>query len=174
MEIIRYPAPILREPCQLVEEFTPEIAELAGQMILTMYKNEARGLSAPQIGRPINLFVCVMGQDRPMIFINPEIVEKSEKTVKSLEGCLSIPGVVANLTCRYEEVRIKAFSTIGDEFSLLFSSYDAITFQHEYDHLFGTILFDRMKSSQRIIKHARYMKRIKKEEKLNENLRKRR
>lgn len=162
MNIILYPDPILLQPTQPIPEngmiINISLLDIVNEMTTLLYKLKGRGLAAPQVGLSYRLFICILGRDNLTVFINPEIIGKSEKKIKSLEGCLSIPNITANLNCRYEEIRIRAEDINREPFELLLSSYDSVVVQHEQDHLFQTVLFNRMGSAQRTLKKNVYRK----------------
>ena len=103
------------------------------------------GLAANQIG--INKRVCVINVKEPLYLINPHIVNKSDKTFLSKEGCLSFPKKYA-LVARHSEITVKADNFDSE---LVFSSetgnqndmLECACIQHEIDHLDGVTMFER-------------------------------
>lgn len=144
--ILHYPDKRLREPGKAIGEITPEIRQLIDDMAETMYAAPGVGLAATQIGEAYQLFlVDVAGDDEPSdlrVFINPEFVEKTGKCTYE-EGCLSFPGVQETLE-RAERVKVKARDREGKEFVLEAEGLLAIAIQHEYDHLQGVLMIDRL------------------------------
>jgi peptide deformylase len=144
--ILHYPDKRLREPGKAIGEITPEIRQLIDDMAETMYAAPGVGLAATQIGEAYQLFIVdVAGDDEPSdlrVFINPEFVEKTGKCTYE-EGCLSFPGVQETLE-RAERVKVKARDREGKEFVLEAEGLLAIAIQHEYDHLQGVLMIDRL------------------------------
>jgi peptide deformylase len=144
--ILHYPDKRLREPGKRVEKVTPEIQSLVDDMAETMYAAPGVGLAATQIGEPHQLFVIdVAEQDQPSdlrVFINPEILERTENVVWS-EGCLSFPGVNEEIE-RAAKVRVRAMDRDGKPFELEADGLLAVAIQHEFDHLLGVLMIDRV------------------------------
>jgi peptide deformylase len=87
-------------------------------------------------------------KDVPRVFINPSIIETSEELVKYEEGCLSIPGLYADVI-RPKTVRIQAWNEKGRPFTLTADGILARVILHEYDHLEGTLFIDRISEVKR-------------------------
>lgn len=149
--ILESRAPTLTVPSTPVDlAKLDEVQELIDDMAYTMFFHEGVGLAAPQVGRNIRMFIIdqrpVNGNKRsdPWVFINPKIEPTSDDLLVRPEGCLSFPGVIAEVA-RPDWVKITAFDRKGEEFSMdtthnhLFS----VALQHEYDHLEGILLRDR-------------------------------
>lgn len=162
-ELIFYPDPRLKQVSLPVEDFE-EIKKTADLLQLLIFKNQARGLAAIQVSKPSRMFAILMDkqQEEVRIFCNPEIIEFRGKPQTSMEGCLSIPGVIGKIQ-RYPEVVVKAQDTNGAEFILQLKDHLAVAMQHEYDHLDGILMWNRMGSAQRTLKRNSYLKRRKKE-----------
>ncbi len=127
MEILIAPDPFLKQRCE--SSVTLKIQEL-GDMIRLMQKHGGIGLAAPQVGINARVFVTAWGE----IFINPEIVEASETTYMSHEGCLSIPGKTFAVK-RHKWIRLRNDPRKHD-------SLKAAVIQHETDHLNGILISD--------------------------------
>lgn len=116
-EVLFYPDPLLAEKSETVTEVTPELRQLADDMVETMYENDGIGLAAPQVGELVRLItVDISGpklREDLQILINPEIVEKSG-SVTTEEGCLSVAGYRANVQ-RSEQVTVKAQDLDGND-----------------------------------------------------------
>lgn len=134
--------PILREDTIPVGEITDEIRALAKDMFDTMYLAKGIGLAAPQVGRTERLAVVDV-EDKPIVIINPEIVESDAKTAKSEEGCLSIPDVYGDVE-RPVRVRVRALGLDGKEFEIEATELLGRCLQHEIDHLHGKLFLDYM------------------------------
>jgi peptide deformylase len=161
--ILRYGADTLHRPAAVVPEITPEIQELIDDMIKTMYAAPGVGLAAPQIGVPLRIFVAdiTLGRDAAAlhVFVNPEFVEREGMQLEE-EGCLSVPGFNATMA-RPERVTIKGLDRQGVEHSVAATQLLARCFQHEMDHLDGTLFVDRLRGLQKdfIVRKIRKLER---------------
>ena len=129
-------------------------------MIETMYAAPGVGLAAPQIGVSLRMFVVDISVGRDpdglMVFINPEFVERDGMQLEE-EGCLSVPGFNATVV-RPSRVAIKGLDREGREHRREGVALLARAFQHEMDHLDGTLFVDRLRG----IKRDLIVRRIKK------------
>ncbi|KAF9604734.1 hypothetical protein IFM89_009530 [Coptis chinensis] len=236
LKIVEYPDPILRAPNKRIGTFDENIEKLVREMFDIMYKTDGIGVSAPQVGINVRLMVFNEGGDRgvgeEIVLINPRIYKYSKKIAVFNEGCLSFPGIYAdvkhiecvrppffdqcilsgktpgqllpaaegvtrhkNFICykltpsyfisnilqshqqlvieslthellcgfrsfypeyappiashhtnvkRPESVKVDAQDITGAKFTANLSGLSARVFQHEFDHLQGTLFFDRM------------------------------
>jgi peptide deformylase len=158
-EILLWPDPRLAEICAPVEEITPELEALGQDMLETMYAAPGRGLAAPQIGAMIRMFVMDAGwkegKPDPMVFINPMIQEVSEDRTTNEEGCLSIPGVLTEIS-RPASVQVTWTGIHGQRYVQGFSGFAAACVQHEMDHLDGVVTFDHLSEDARATALAEY------------------
>jgi peptide deformylase len=149
--ILRYGADVLHRPAGLVTEITPDIHKLIDDMVQTMYAAPGVGLAAPQVGVPLRIFVAdVSAGHRPgelLTFINPEFVER-EGTQSEDEGCLSVPGFTASVK-RPTRAVVKGLDRDGIEQTVEGTGLLARCFQHEMDHLEGTIFVDHLRGLQK-------------------------
>jgi peptide deformylase len=119
------------------------------QEMLGMLKNgKGVGLAGPQIGLMERIFVMGVGGDVPRFFINPSIIETSEETAKYEEGCLSLPGVWADVI-RPKVVKVQAWNEKGRPFTVEAEGISARVILHEYDHLEGVLFIDRLSEPKR-------------------------
>lgn len=144
--ILLHPDPRLKKLCDPVAEITPELAQLADDMLQTMYAAPGIGLAAPQIGVTKRLIVmdCVKGEidpPRPIALFNPEITWVSEELSTYDEGCLSIPDQYAEVQ-RPAEVRVRWLGLDGKHQEEQFAGLWATCVQHEIDHLNGKLFID--------------------------------
>lgn len=150
--------PILRKKAKPVEALTEEVLQLIADMKETVLDHEALGLAAPQVKRSLRIFLMcppieVSGQKRmdlgpPEVFINPKILSFSEETDVEGEGCLSIPGVIADIE-RPIEIEIEAMNEKGEIFTRVLQGLSARCFLHENDHVNGVLSIDRVKGRAR-------------------------
>ncbi|KAL4577174.1 hypothetical protein LXL04_013278 [Taraxacum kok-saghyz] len=128
LKIVLYPDPILRAKNKLVDTFDDNLKKLVDEMFDVMYKTDGIGLSAPQVG--INIQVMVFnpvgerGEGEEIVLVNPRVTRYSKKLAPFTEGCLSFPGINADVV-RPEAVKVDAQDITGEKFS-------------------GVLFFDRM------------------------------
>lgn len=145
-DILIHPDPRLKKLCDPIAQITPDIVQLAHDMLETMYDAPGVGLAAPQVGVNKRLFVmdCIKdGPPEPMILINPEILWQSDVPHVYEEGCLSIPDQYAEIT-RPDTVRIAWKGLDGAAHEREFSGLWATCAQHEIDHLNGRLFIDNL------------------------------
>jgi peptide deformylase len=163
--ILIHPDPRLRKPAARVEAVDEGVRALAEDMLATMYEAPGIGLAATQLEVMKQVFVMdCAGKDepaQPMVLINPEILWRSEETVTSEEGCLSIPDVYEGVT-RPERVRLRWLGLDGAVHEAEVGDRWAICAQHEMDHLSGRLFIDYLSAVKRTMITAR-MKKLKKE-----------
>lgn len=147
LKIVEYPDPILRAKNKRIGVFDENLKNLVDAMFDVMYKTDGIGLSAPQVGLNVQLMVFnpagEPGEGDEIVLVNPKINKFSDKLVPYDEGCLSFPGIYAEVV-RPQSVKIDARDITGAKFSISLSRLPARIFQHEYDHLEGVLYFDRM------------------------------
>ncbi|XP_010675096.2 peptide deformylase 1B, chloroplastic/mitochondrial [Beta vulgaris subsp. vulgaris] len=147
LKIVEYPDPRLRAKNKPIDKFDDNLKKLVSEMFDVMYKTDGIGLSAPQVGINVQLMVFnpvgERGEGEEIVLINPSVSKYSLKTRDFEEGCLSFPGLYANVQ-RPESVKIDAKDISGSRFSVTLSSLPARVFQHEFDHLQGVLFFERM------------------------------
>ena len=149
--IVRYGAGVLHAPAAPVAEITPAIHQLIDDMIQTMYAAPGIGLAATQIGVPLRVFVADVSVGRNpadlIVFINPEFVERDGMQLEE-EGCLSVPGFNATVA-RPARVVVKGLDRDGRDQVMEGTGLLARCFQHEVDHLDGTVFVDRLRGLQK-------------------------
>ncbi len=151
--ILKYGDSILHDRAQAVDAITPEIDRLIDDMIETMYAAPGVGLAAPQVGVALRIFVVDVSIGRDPdglhIMINPEFVERDGMQLEE-EGCLSVPGFNATVV-RPSRAVLKGLDRHGEAQRLEGSGLLARAFQHEMDHLDGTLFVDRLRGLKRDI-----------------------
>ena len=135
--------PILRQKAKRVSRFDKSIQQLIDDMIDTMRDAPGTGLAAPQVGVPLRVAVIEVDEEITVV-CNPEIVE-TEGEYEPEEGCLSIPGYVANVK-RALKVVVKAKNRRGKDIKIKAEDLLAHALQHEIDHLDGILFIDRLPS----------------------------
>ncbi len=145
-EIVTVPAKTLRQRSVEVDTkdiASPEFQEFLDDLIATMNEQpNAAGIAAPQVGRNERIFV-INERWGPKVFINPEIEILSEAIVESEEGCFSVPNVWG-IVPRSKKVKVKALDRNGRKMVFVARGFEAIVFQHEFDHLEGILFIDKM------------------------------
>jgi len=153
LEILPYPAEVLKRQAEPVPEVTDIVREVAGRMLELMHEAEGIGLAAPQVGVPWRLFVTRHPEDREAgggcVFINPRIEVVDPTPVEDIEGCLSLPGIEVTVR-RPVSVRIKATTLEGKAVDDIRADHFARVYQHETDHLDGVLIIDRMTTMDRL------------------------
>ena len=138
--------PVLRRRAADVSDVDSSLVRIVEGMVETMYAAEGVGLAAPQIGVQKRLFVWDLG-DGPRTIVNPQIVESDGEWVYD-EGCLSVPGLSWEIV-RPKQVHVIGRDLDGNEISVEADEIEARLFQHELDHLDGTLLIERLDSDTR-------------------------
>lgn len=142
--ILIHPDPRLKKLCEAVAEITPDLRQLAADMLETMYAAPGIGLAAPQVGVTKRLIVmdCIKnGPPEPQVLFNPEVLWTSEELSVYDEGCLSIPDIYNDVT-RPAEVTVRWTDVDGVVQERQFSGIWATCVQHEIDHLDGKLFID--------------------------------
>ncbi|MFT4150762.1 MAG: peptide deformylase [Paracoccaceae bacterium] len=158
LPILLWPDLRLSTPCAATQP--DQVRDLAADMLDTMYAAPGRGLAAPQVGHLLRLFVMDTtwkdGRSAPRVVINPEILWHSDQVATGPEGCLSIPGITAEVT-RPVAIRLRWTDLDGHGHDEVLTGFDAICAQHEYDHLDGIVTFDRLPPEARAALQAGYV-----------------
>lgn len=129
-----------------MEDIDGSLARLVEDMLETMYEAPGIGLAAPQVGVQKRLFVWDVGNG-PQAIVNPEMVESAGEWTFE-EGCLSVPDLTWEII-RPKQVHVVGRDLDGNEVSLEADELEARLFQHELDHLDGTLLIERLDSDTR-------------------------
>ena len=157
LPIIETPDPLLRRKSSPVEKVTPELQALIDDMFETMYDAPGIGLAAIQVGVPIRLLVIDLQEPeeeegepvrRPMVFINPEVVDASDTLQVYNEGCLSVPEMYAEVE-RPDHIRARWLDRDGKPHDEELDGLLAICLQHEMDHLEGVLFIDHLSRLKR-------------------------
>ncbi len=163
-KITKYGNPVLRKKAETIAEVNDEIRQLADDMLETMYAEKGLGLAAEQIGS--SKAICVIdvpadadideNEERenpdvvmPLVLINPKITEKSDYLITAQEGCLSFPGIYANVD-RFDAVTVEFLDRNGVAQKLRVKGLLARAVQHELDHLDAVLFSDRMSAVKKV------------------------
>lgn len=152
-KIVTYPNEILEKEASKVGG-VDEVRDLIGEMKEVLEEADGVGLAAPQIGVSKQVFVVKDGHDY-YAFMNPEIVERSEETITTKEGCLSFPELWIDVE-RPRKVKVEALTEDGDRMLLEAEGTGAVVFQHEIDHLFGNLFIDKLSGFEKLRAQLKY------------------
>jgi len=155
--------PMLKKKCRPVAEITPEIKQLAADMLETMYSAPGVGLAASQVGVPVRMCVIDIkpeGKRLPIVLINPRIITK-KGAVTEEEGCLSLPGIVARVR-RPGEVTVEGVNDKGFPVSVSGQGILSRVLQHELDHLDGKVFIDYLNwwDKQKLMREIRKKRKL--------------
>ncbi len=153
-QIALYPAPILRKPAKPVEAFDEALQATVDAMYRLMFESKGVGLAAPQVG--LNQRILVINDkgdpedpERNLTLINAKIVARGGDKTLHEEGCLSFPGIYGEIE-RPERCTVEAFDVKGNPVNQEFDGFLSRVIQHEYDHLEGILLVDRLSQADKL------------------------
>lgn len=149
LPILEFPDPRLRNRAAVVTVFDAPLKKLVGDMFETMYAANGVGLAATQINVHQRVLVADMSEERnqPLALINAQIIEKEGSQVYQ-EGCLSFPGLYADVT-RALRIKVKAQDSAGADVLIEAEGPLAVCIQHELDHLDGKVFVDYLSPLKR-------------------------
>jgi len=158
-KITYFPAPVLRGRAAPVEKIDENIRRLVERMAEILVEKKGIGLAAPQAGVPLRLFIVSLTGKREDVrpYINPTVAPHGDLDEVE-EGCLSVPGVWAKIR-RYKKATVTATDLAGNQFTEEAEGLYARCLQHEYDHIEGTVIVNRMGEAARIA-HRRQLKKL--------------
>jgi peptide deformylase len=170
LELIQLGNPVLRSKSRKLnidEIHSDEIQTVITDMFQTCIEAQGVGLAAPQIGQNFQLAVIDihpteyrpdLKQHIKTVIINPRIVEHSQEIQTGWEGCLSFNTVRGKVE-RWQSITVDYFDEQGKQHIETINDFAAVVFQHEIDHLHGTVFVDRMKNMSSLMTIEEYMKR---------------
>jgi peptide deformylase len=142
---------ILRETAKLITSVDDELIRNIQDMFETMRNANGIGLAANQVGLNKKMFIVdLKGVDeyddfKPLVVINPEIIAYSDDLITMEEGCLSLPNLRADVE-RSEFIKLRYLDTDEQVQELEADSWLARVILHEYDHLIGKMIPDRVEA----------------------------
>lgn len=153
LRLTLYPDPLLRKVAGPVAAFDDELRATVRAMFDLMYRSQGVGLAAPQAGLDRRILVLNPSGDpgkpeEELALVNVRILERSGPVSLYEEGCLSFPQIYAEVK-RPERCKISAFDPAGTAFEKEYDGFTSRVIQHEYDHLEGVLLVDRMSPADR-------------------------
>lgn len=165
LPLVTDPNPILRQKARLVDpNEIPNLQGFIADMFDTLRANRGVGLAANQVGSDLNLFV-VFVENQELVFINPVVVDASEETAKGEEGCLSLPGIKLKVP-RSKRIRVMFRDRTGNQQVTEMDSDWARIFLHEFDHLQGILMVDRVGPVSLMLAKNKLAKRRKQQSKI--------
>jgi peptide deformylase len=154
--IVHADNPVLRKKSKKVKRFGQALQNLVDDMVETMHATHGLGLAAPQIGVSQQVIVVQLPEDEEdpqsgklYVLCNPEIVRTAGEEEESEEGCLSVPGFAGDVR-RAAVVTVKGLDRHGKKIRIKAEGLLARAFQHEIDHLNGTLFIDRVDSPEKM------------------------
>jgi peptide deformylase len=154
-EIATIGDPVLRQPARpltLDELRSPTVQRLIDDMVETMRDAGGAGIAANQVGEAVRIAVAEVKGTNPRypykppipltVIVNPVVEPLDPETVEINEGCLSVPGL-RGVVERHVAIRLRYLDREGHEHEEVKRGLTAGTFQHEVDHLEGTLIVDR-------------------------------
>jgi len=157
-QLTLYPAPILRKTAEPVTAFDDALRATVEGMFQRMRESKGVGLAAPQVGLGQRILILNPGPDDDpgeggevgdLTLINPELVSRSGPATLFDEGCLSFPEIYAEIR-RPDRCRVKAFDVDGKPIENEYDGFVSRIIQHEFDHLEGVLLVDRMSPADKL------------------------
>ena len=157
-------SPFLRQRAEPVAVVDAAVRQLVEDLFDTMYASKGVGLAANQVGVARRVAVVDVGTDasEPLVLVNPVVVQHSDATEVSEEGCLSIPEIFGDVE-RPVSIVVEALDRDGAPFRLEAAAYQARAIQHEIDHLDGVLFLDHLSAVKRGLLLAKW-KRLRKGE----------
>ncbi len=159
LPILAYGEAVLKSKAKPINKDYPGLAALIENMWETMYKAQGVGLAAPQVDKSIRLFIIdanPYGEEEPdlkdfkKVFINAQILEETGKAFLFNEGCLSFPGLREDIR-RLPTIRLRYHDEDFNEHEETFTGLKARIIQHEYDHIDGVLMVDRITSLKKTL-----------------------
>jgi peptide deformylase len=149
-----YPEPVLRKTAEEVTTFDGDLGKTVEAMYHVMFESQGVGLAGPQVSLRKRILVMNAEGDREkpelnLTLINPRIVERTGDKTLMEEGCLSFPDIFAEIV-RPENCVVEAFDVEGQPLRFELTGFISRVIQHEYDHLEGVLLVDRMSPADRL------------------------
>ena len=169
-KIIRMGHPALRRPARTVDEAdigSDAMHRLVADMIDTLHDYGGIGLAAPQINEGIRLAIVEIPagptrygelEGRELtICVNPQIEIVKPDTAGYWEGCLSVPGL-RGFVERPQHIRVHFTNLKRERETISADGFLATVFQHEFDHLDGTLYVDHIKDPRKLVFEEEYVR----------------
>ncbi len=150
-EVVVYPDPVLRKVSEPVARFDEDLRSVVAGMFARMRKSKGVGLAAPQVGLRQRILVLnpTGKEEDDLVLVNPTIVARAGDRTVFDEGCLSFPGIYAEIS-RPDRCTVRFVDVSGAPVEREYSGFESRIIQHEYDHLEGVLLVDRMTPAEKL------------------------
>lgn len=162
--VVRAPAPVLSTPGTTVDPTSPDVVQLAADLVATMRVSPGCvGLAAPQVGEGVQVF-CVDVSQHPktrghhgtFVLCNAEVVTSS-RNEKAREGCMSVPDLTGDVKRASRVVVRGALPGTGEEVEVAAEAFEARALQHEIDHCSGLLFLDRVAGAHAVYARQTYL-----------------
>jgi peptide deformylase len=163
LPLVYAPNEIFKKKALVVSTVDDEIRLTVDRMIKTLETEKAVGIGANMVGLLKRIVVVDLhenGVSNPQVFINPEIIYKSQELQTFEEASVCFPGIAAEIS-RPAIIKLKYLDYQGSMCTLEASGFLATVLQHEIDYLDGKIFLDylsKMKSDMLLKKMQKYIK----------------
>jgi peptide deformylase len=147
LRIVVYPAAVLQKKSEPVDVVDAQVVQLAHEMSKLMVTAQGIGLAAPQVGVARRIITANVG-DGFIYLVNP-VIEEREGKVRMEEGCLSCPGISADVD-RAEKIVVRGLDLDGKGVVYRAEGLTARVLQHEIDHLNGVLIVEKLPWLERI------------------------
>ena len=163
-QLTYYPAQVLAGAAEPIGQIDDDVRKLVEKMTDIMLKNKGIGLAGPQAGVSLRIFITSLDGSREnvKVYINPTVTTDGRLEAAE-EGCLSVPQVYTKIR-RFSQCTVRATDLDGNEFSEEADGLYARCLQHEYDHIQGITIAERMGSAAKIM-HRKQLKKLVEEHK---------
>ena len=145
LDIVTYPADILKEGAEDVANIDDSVQKLIEDMADTMYTRSGIGLAAVQVGSRHRIVIYDIAEEREkrayIAIINPRILSGEGEVLSEKEGCLSVPEFRTDVN-RYARIELEGLDRDGNKFKKTIDGFEATVLQHEIDHLNGVLILD--------------------------------
>lgn len=150
LNILRFPDPRLHSVAKPVDAVDARVRRLVDDMLETMYAADGVGLAATQVDVHERVIVIDTAPQmrRPHVLINPELLARSEETILTDEGCLSVPEIYDKVQ-RHAQVTVRALDRSGQSVQFDADGLLAVCVQHEMDHLLGKVFVEYLSPLKR-------------------------
>jgi len=166
-QIAQLGQPVLRQPADpIADPLDPLVQAVIDDMLVTVADANGVGIAAPQVFEPLALFIVashpnprypLAPQMEPTAMINPELVWVSDDQEAGWEGCLSVPGL-RGLVPRHRRIGVRYLTRTGQLREEEYGDFLARVFQHEFDHIRGTVFIDRVESTLDLVTEKEYFR----------------
>ena len=168
LPILLHPHPTLQAVAAPVPSVDDAVRTMLDNMLATLYGADGVGLAAPQVDIPLRLVVMDIGteladgkrdyaQRKPWFLVNPEVIAASAELQMHQEGCLSLPGLWADVE-RPKEVTVRYLNRDGASVTETLTGLAAVCVQHEIDHLDGVVFPYRLSKLRRDLTLKKWQK----------------